>query len=229
MSEKNGGKGPQQSEFEEVLYRSERFYEKHLKTIIIVVSVIVLIVLGIFAYKFFVVNPKEQKASQALMMAEDSFINSQDSITVYGNGKAIKGTKAVESEYKGTDAANLAYAYSGISLYDLGKYQEAIEQLSKFESSEKYVGPSILRLKGDCYVQLGKNEEAIKAYDAAIKASENPAVTPSCLIKKGRVLEFMGKYDEAIKAYSEVKDKYYTSPESKTVESDIMRCQSKKK
>lgn len=217
------------NELDEVLSRSERFYEKHLKTIIIVVVAIVVVVLSFFAYKFFISDPKESKAYETLYMAEDSFLNNQDSLSVYGNGKANMGTKEVSEKYSGTDAGNIAYAYSGISLYDMGKYQEALDMLKKFEASEKYISPSIIRLMGDCYVQLGKNEEAIKAYKEAVKKSDNPAITPSCLIKEGHVLESIGKYDEAIECYTEVKDKYYQSPESLTVDADILRCKSKKK
>lgn len=215
------------NDLDEVLYRSERFYEKHLKKIIIGVVAVVLVVLLFFAYKFFISEPKEQKAYETLYMAEENFINGQDSLTVYGNGKANMGTKEVSAKYSGTDAANISYAYSGISLYDMGKYQEALDMLKKFKTSEKYVSPSIIRLMGDCYVQLGKNSEAVEAYKEAAKKSDNPAITPSCLIKQGHVLESMGKYDDAISCYNEVKTKYYQSPESMTVDADIMRCKSK--
>lgn len=229
MSSHKAGQEPKFEEIDEVLSRSELFYERNLKKIITVVIILILIVLSFFAYKFFIAQPKEEKANQSVFMAENSFINNQDSLALYGNGKAALGLKDIEKEYSGTDAANLSYAYSGISLYELGKYDEALAQLKKFESSEHYVGPSILRLMGDCYVQLGENQQAVDAYKKAVSKSQNSAITPSCLLKEGRILETMGKYDEALECYNEIKDKYYTSAESQSVESDIIRCKSKKK
>ena len=109
-------------------------------------------------------------------------------------------------------------------LYDMGKYQEALAELQKFSSDEALVAPSIQRMIGDCYVQLGKLEDAVKAYESAAKSANSEAISPSCLIKAGHVYEKLGKYDQAVKAYQEVKDKYYTAPEAEMVEADLIRA-----
>ena len=82
---------------------------------------------------------------------------------------------------------------------------------------------------GDCYVQLGKLEEAVKAYESAAKQASSEAISPSCLIKAGHVYEKLGKADKAIAAYKEVKEKYYNTPEAQTVEADLMRAQAQGK
>ena len=207
---------------DEKVMQGEQFFERHGKKIMNGVGAIVLIALGIFAYIKFVKEPKNVKASTQLFVSEEQFIMGQDSLALKGAGGP--GFEAIAKNFSGTDAANLAHAYSGICLYDMGKYQEALAELQKFSSDEALVAPSIQRMIGDCYVQLGKLEDAVKAYESAAKSANSEAISPSCLIKAGHVYEKLGKYDQAVKAYQEVKDKYYTAPEAEMVEADLIRA-----
>jgi len=135
----------------------------------------------------------------------------QASPALKGRGAGAPGFEAIAKNFSGTDAANLAHAYSGICLYDQGKYQEALAELKKFSADETVVAPSVQRMIGDCLAQLGKLEEAVKTYEAAAKAASSEAISPSCLIKAGHVYEKLGKYDKAIALYNEVKTKYYNA------------------
>lgn len=225
MSSVDETKKDQHNEFEEAVYRSEQFFVKHFKTLAIAFAAIVVLVVGFFAYRYFISGPKEVKASEALIPAEEAFIQEQDSLSLYGAGLASKGTEAIAKEYKGTDAANLAHAYSGIALYDQGKYKEALEELKAFSSKEQYVAPSLLRLMGDCQVQLGALDAAVKLYKEAAQKADNMAISPSCLAKAGRVLEKQGKISEALALYREAKDKYLDN----SVEADILRAEAKAK
>lgn len=211
---------------DEKVLEGELFFERHAKKIIIAVAAIVIIALGIFAYHRFVQMPKAEKASAQMFVAEDSFIAGQDSLALKGQGADAPGFEAIAKNFSGTDAANLAHAYSGICLYDMGKYQEALAELQKFASDDELIAPSIQRMMGDCYVQLGKYEDAIKAYESAAKLADSEAISPSCLIKAGHVYEKLGKYDKAIAAYQQVKDKYYTNTaDAERVEADLIRAQ----
>lgn len=212
---------------DEKVMQGEQFFERHGKKIMIGVGAIVLIALGIFAYIKFVKEPKNVKASTQLFVSEEQFIMGQDSLALKGAGGP--GFEAIAKNFSGTDAANLAHAYSGICLYDQGKYQEALAELKKFSADETVVAPSVQRMIGDCYVQLGKLEDAVKTYEAAAKAASSEAISPSCLIKAGHVYEKLGKYDKAIALYNEVKTKYYTAPEAESVEADLLRAQAQGK
>ena len=209
---------------DEQVLKGELFFERHGKKIIIAVAALLVIALGFFAYHRFVTIPKSEKATAQMFVAEDSFMLGQDSLALKGQGAGTQGFEAIAKNFSGTDAANLAHAYSGICLYDMGKYQEALTELKKFSSDEAVVAPSIQRIIGDCYVQLGKLDDAVKAYETAAKQANNEAISPSCLIKAGHVYEKLGKYDQAVKAYQEVKDKYYTAPEAEIVEADLIRA-----
>ena len=194
---------------DEQVLKGELFFERHGKKIIIAVAALLVIALGFFAYHRFVTIPKSEKATAQMFVAEDSFMLGQDSLALKGQGAGSQGFEAIAKNFSGTDAANLAHAYSGICLYDMGKYQEALTELKKFSSDEAVVAPSIQRIIGDCYVQLGKLDDAVKAYETAAK----------------QVYEKQGKYDKAIALYNEVKTKYYTAPEAETVEADLLRAQ----
>ena len=199
---------------DEKVMQGEQFFERHGKKIIIAVVVVVLAVIAIFAYIKFVKEPNNAKASSQMFVAEDNFIMGQDSLALKG-ATASPGFEGIAKNFSGTDAANLAHAYAGICLYDMGRYQEALGELQKFSSEEKLVAPSI---------QLGKLEDALKSYESAAKLADSEAISPSCLIKAGHVYEKLGKYDQAVAAYQQIKDKYYTSPEAESVEADLIRA-----
>lgn len=203
--------------------KSEQFLEKYLKHILTGIGVIVLGVGGYFAYQKFVSEPAEDRASAALFKAEDKFITQQDSLALSGEGVGAKSLDAIIKDYSGSDAANLAQAYKGIALYDAGKYQEAIDALKKFSSKDDYVGPSIQRLIGDAYAELGKYQEAASAYEEAARMANNEAISPSCLIKAGHAYEKLGNKSKAAELYQSIKDRYAATPEAESVEAELIR------
>ncbi len=228
MSKQNENQFEELEHVDQALVEGERFVEKHLNKILMAVGAVVLIVLAVYAYIKFVQEPRAEQAVASMYVAENNFILGNDSLALAGEGVASKGLREVAEEYSGTDAASVAHIYAGIALYEEGKYEEAIKELKNFEGDDEYVAPSAQRLIGDCYVELGKLDEALSAYEKAASMSENPAITPSCLIKAARVCEKQGKKDKAISLYEEIKTKYYTAPEAETVEADLIRAKAGK-
>ncbi len=228
MSKQNGNQFEEFEQVDQALVEGERFVEKHLNKILIAVGAVVLLGLAVYAYVKFYQEPRAEKAYASLYVSENNFILGNDSLAIAGEGVASKGLRQVADEYSGTSAASVAHVYAGIALYEEGKYEEAIAELKEFEGDDVYVASSAVRLIGDCYVQLGKLEEALSAYKKAGDMASNPAITPSCLLKAGRVCEKLGKKDEAITLYEEIKNEYYTAPEANTVEADLLRAKALK-
>ena len=219
-------KNTQQPTAGEVVNRSEQFVEKNASKILYVVLGILVIAFGIWAYIRFVQKPAKEKAYAALFPAEEKFLNGEDSTALKSTDLGAKGFADLA---KGSsDAANLAHAYAGICYYDMGKYQEALAELKQFKAKEAFVAPSIVRLMGDCQVQLGKLPEAAKLFEEAAAKADNEAVSPLCLLKAGRVYEELKQYDKALTAYKTIKDKYYNAPEASQVEASIIRVESLK-
>ena len=72
-------------------------------------------------------------------------------------------------------------------------------------------------LKGDCYVDLKKYDDAINAYNDAISTAEgNKFITPFAMYKKSVVLSAQKKNSEAADVLKAIKDKYpeFTSSSS---------------
>ena len=223
----SGSQGSHRSE--EIVSRSEQFIEKYSKTIIWCVLGVIVLGVGIWLYIDKVVKPRGDKAAEHLYAAEEQFMAGADSAALNAPAAGAMGLLEIADKYSSTDAGKLAHAYAGIIYYDEGKYEEAIRELKEFKAKEKMVAPSITRLIGDCYVELGKYEEAAKYFMDAAKAADNPVISPSWLIKAGHVYEELGKYDQALKAYKEIQDKYYTAPESESSEASIIRVEAQLK
>ena len=133
---------------EEAVSRSEAFINKNKKAIVAAVVALLVIIGGSVVLSTFVIAPREQKAAEALFMGEKYFQNGDYET-------AIVEFESVMADHKGTKAANLAKAYTGISNAKLGNYEEAIPMLKAFKGNDAMVAPSVLAALGNCYAQVG--------------------------------------------------------------------------
>lgn len=213
---------------EEVISRGEQFAERHYKLILYIVLVIVVVALGIWAYVQYVSKPRAARAAAELFRSEELFINGADSAVLKVDGISEEGVLRIIDQYSGTDAANLSHLYAGIAYYDLKQYQEALSELKKFSaaSGENMIAPSIVRLMGDCSVELEKLDDAVSYFQKAAKMADNEVVSPGCLQKAARVYEKQGKTQKAIDAYQTIIDKYYKATvEVEQAQAEIARLQ----
>ena len=207
----------------EVISRGEQFAERYSKPIMYGVLGVIVVAFGIWAYIQYVSKPRAAKASAELFRSEEQFIMGADSAVLKVSGVSEEGVLRIIDEYSGTAAANLSHLYAGIAYYDLGKYQEALDELKKFDAKDKMVAPSVVRLMGDCMIELDKLDEAVTYFEKAASLADNDVVSPGCLQKAARVYEVQKKYDNAIAAYEKIVDKYYTASEVDQAEADIVR------
>ena len=98
--------------------------------------VLALLIIGFgawFAYNAWVVQPKEEKAQDAIFKAQQYF--AQDSLSKALNGDGVnKGFIYVIKNYDGTKSANLSKYYAGICDLKLGNFNEAIKYLKDFST-----------------------------------------------------------------------------------------------
>jgi tetratricopeptide (TPR) repeat protein len=89
-----------------------------------------------------------------------------------------------------------AYMQKGYTLYDLKRYEEALEALQKGILLCPDVADAHCCL-GDTLDHMGRHEEAIPAYDDALRLCEDDSITWN---NKGVALNNLKRYEEAITA-----------------------------
>lgn len=214
---------PNAMDVEEALSTSEAYIIKNKKTIIGVVVALIVIVGGFLLYNHFVAVPKEQKASTMLAKGQEYFSMNQYEVALNGDSVGYKGFIKIASEESGTKAANLANAYAGLCLAQIGKYEEAIPYLEKFSGDDQMVGPAVKGALGNCYAQKGDFEKAATTLVNAAEESDSQSLSPVLLLQAGELYEKLGKNEEALKVYQTIKDKYFASYNGVNIDKYIER------
>lgn len=164
---------------------------------IIVAAVVCIILFYIYGIR----KPGIESANNAIGQADITLATGNDSL-------ALQQYKQVADEY-GYEAGNRANLNAAILLYQDGKYEEALNYLKKYDSSESIIGASAKSLEGDCYVNLKKYDEALKCFQTAVKASDkNPYYTPLFLMKEATVQRELKNYKAEAELYTTIKEEY---------------------
>ena len=197
------------SENEQVVERAKDFWSRYGKIITIVAGAVIILGGGWLAYKYLIVQPKEQKAADAIWKAEDYF--AQDSLqkALKGDGQ-FPGFEKVASQYKGTDAGELANFYAGVAALKSGDNTKAIKFLEAFDTDAHQIQARAYKLLGDAYANAGKNAEAFKSYKkAAREFEEDKTNTADYLLTAAFFADrVLNNKKEAEELYREIKDEY---------------------
>lgn len=208
-------------ETEQQLNKTEAFFDKYKKAIIIgVVAVVVLIVGGILINNYYLA-PREDAASTELAKSQELFNNEQFE-------QALTGFKKVASDYSSTKAGNLAQLYIGLCQANLGKWQEAADALDNFNTKgDQMISPAAEGALGNAYAYLKQYDKAVDHLKKAAEMADNNSLSPTFLIQAGEILESQGKKDEALKLYQEIKKKYFQSMQYQNIDAYIERASAK--
>ncbi len=209
---------------EEALNQSEAFLEKNKKAIIAVIAAVIIVIAGVVIYKNFIAEPRERKASEALLVGQQYFDVEEYQLALDGDSVGNAGFLKVADEFSGTKAGNLAQAYAGLCYAQLGKYKEALDCLEDFSGNDLVIAPAVTGAKGDCYAQLGELEKAASAFKEAADMADSQSMSPVYLVKAGQVYEKLGKNAEAVKVYQLIKDKYFNSYQAMEIDKYIERA-----
>lgn len=203
----------------EITSKSEVFFQKNGKAILIAAIAVVLIIAGYFCYKSFISAPREEKASTAIARGQDYFNSEQFDKALNGDGAGYPGFIKIASDYSSTKAGNLANLYAGLCYAQLDKWQDAVKFLEEYSpAKDAMVSPAAVQALGNAYAHVGQVDKAIdKLKDAAKKADskakdgENNSLSPTFLLQAGQLMESQNKQDEALKIYQDIKKKYTNS------------------
>ncbi len=188
-------------ELNDSLSSIEQKVENNKKMIGWAVTALLAVICLIIAYIFLIREPGIQSANEAIGQADVTLAQGNDSI-------ALVQYQQVANEY-GYDAGNRAALQAAILLYEKKDYQAALDYAKRYDAEENLIGAAAAALQGDCLVNLEKYDEAIDAFQKAVKISDGNALyTPIFLMKQATVLRHQERYADEAKIYEEIKAEY---------------------
>lgn len=209
----------------EALSRTEKFLEKYKNVMIYGVIAILVVAGAIYAYHNFVTLPAQQEAMGQTFTAEQYFRNGDFEKALNGDGNAL-GFAEIISEY-GTKSGEAVYFYAGVCNLQLGKFQEAIDNLKKYNGEDEIILARSIACIGDAYAGLNDFNTSISYYKKAASSADN-IFAANYLFKAATLLEEQGNNAEALKMYQEIKEKYPQSTEGYEIDKYITRIQATK-
>lgn len=212
---------------EEALSKSEQLIEKHQKSIITVIGIVVLVVVAYFAFDKYYLQPLEQQAQIEMAHAENFF--AQDSLSLALNGKGeYLGFLDIIDEYGITKSANLAHYYAGICYLKLGEYETSIDYLKGFSVNDLVVAPMAMGAIADAYMELGETDKAINFYLDAANQRVNDFTSPLFLQKAAWAYESLGDFDKAIAMHKRISEEFANTTEGRDAKKYISYLEQKK-
>jgi tetratricopeptide (TPR) repeat protein len=166
---------------------------------------LIALVAGFFGYQWYKTS-QDVEGEKKLYKAVYAF--ESDSLSA-----AAKEMAKISDEFGG-NTQNLSDLYLGITLLKQGKYDQAIEKLKNFSSSDLLVQARAYSLVGDAYAEKKSFGEAIEYYQKAADYKPNKFFTPTYLLKLALAFEANKQGKEALDAYSQITDKFPESAES---------------
>ena len=209
----------------EVKEQAESFFEQYQNIIFGILGGLALIVGGYFAYHQFYKLPKEREAAEQIFQAELQFERDSFELALLNPGGGYLGFLDIIDSYKGTDVANLANYYAGVSYLHLGKFDAAISYLKDFDPAGEITPIMKWGTMGDAYGELEQYDEAISAYRKAVSSAENDFLTPYYMKKLGLLYEMQGDYAAAADIFKDIKRDYAKSQDGMNIDKFIERAE----
>lgn len=207
------------------------FYEQNKKMVNYVGGGLLAIIAAFCFFKFYYLPEQEKEAANELFWAENYFEVDSFNVALKGGimvnsadgAKQMMGFEQVAEEYGLTKSGNLANYYAGICYLRTGKFEQAIEFLSKYSGEDEVISSIALGAIGDCNMELNRVDDAIKYYSKAAENSRNTFTAPLYLKKAGFAYEQKGNYSNALEAYERIQKEFPRSEEGKEIERDIAK------
>ena len=217
MSKKKETKEAGFQTVENALSKTEQYIEENQRSLSIIVLAIVIVIGGYLGYKRFYLEPNNEEANASMFYAQNYFEQDSFRLALEGDG-ANYGFLDIIDEYGMTKSGNLARLYTGISYYKMGQYEDAIENLKKFDANDILYATMALGIIGDSYVELDDLKTAVSYYVKAAQRKKNDITTPIYSKKAGMVYEELQEYSKALECYETIQKEYPQSDEGRDIE-----------
>jgi hypothetical protein len=192
-----------------VVDKAMNIWDKYSRQLMIGSAVIIILAGSYLGYKYFISEPNEKKAADAIYKAEDFYRADSINLALNGDGVNLGFLKVIE-KYGSTKAANLARFYAGDCYLKLGDNANAIKHLEDFSTGSKQVQARAYKLIGDANADLGKNAEALNFYKKAASYFPEDDVNSSEYLFMAAYFaqKVMADNKEATALYQSLKDKF---------------------
>ncbi len=213
----------QEAAVAEAVSKTEQFFQKNGKSVVIALVVVVLLVVCGYLYKSLVIDSNEQKASEMIVEAQDRFAGENPDFALALNGDENgAGFLDVAEQYGSTAAGNIANHYAGICYLRLGDLENAEKYLAQYDAVDELAGEVVnaqnLGLRGDIAVEKGEYEAAVALYKKAVAASKNIYTAPLYLYKQILAYAALGNKTEAQKCFETLQANYPMAVEVRDAE-----------
>ncbi|MDB5240030.1 MAG: cytochrome biosynthesis protein [Spirosoma sp.] len=188
------------------------FFQQNRNIVLGIVGGLVLLIAGFFGYRAYL-SSQDETAQVELFPSVYKLESDSLKQALNGDGRT-PGLLAIADNYGSTSAGKLAEFYAGLSLLKQGKYDEAIDRLKAFSSSDLLVQARAYALIGDAYMEKKSYEEAADYYKKAADYKSNKFFTPGYLMKLAVAYEQAKQNDKAITTYNDIIEKYAQSAEA---------------
>jgi len=204
----------------------ENYAEEHKKTITTVSIAVVVLIAAFVTFKYWYIPSQEQDAEMAMSKAQAYFANDSINKAIKGDGASL-GFQDIADQYNWTPAGQLANYYLGLCYYRKGQYQQAIDNLEKFDAHDILVSANAVGVEGDAEMQLNNTDKAIEYYLEAAKRSDNDYTAPMYLKKAAQAYEVKNDYANALNIYQTIETKYFNYARANDIDKYIARAQAK--
>jgi tetratricopeptide (TPR) repeat protein len=192
-------------------------YESNKKRINTIFTVVLVAIVGYFAYTNLYQGPRETKAATSVAFAQRYFEADSFDRALNGDGQH-QGFLKIMKKYSGTTTANLCNYYAGVCYIQKGDYKNAVKYLQDFDGKGTLIAYAAKGLLGDAYMELKDTKNAMEAYEAAIGNPNDDVITPTYLLRLGMVCEMNNKAEDAKKYYNRIKDEFPQSEQAREID-----------
>lgn len=185
-----------------------------------IIGGILLLTLGIFAYRQFIWKPNNEKST-------DSFWVGLNYAAKDSTDLAIEELEPVVKKFDGKVGGENAQFILARQYMAKGEFKKALNELEGVDVDDTYLSSMALGLQADCHSEMKDYEKGQKLYLEACATNENELTTPMYLFKAGLCLEKTKDFEKAAECYTKIKDDYPGYANQKAIEKYIARASNK--
>lgn len=196
-------------------------YENNKKRINMIATIVLVAIVGGYAYINLYRAPRVEKAATTVAWAQRMIEVDSFDLALNGN-EEHPGFLKVQKKFSGTPTANLCDYYIGACYLHKGDFDNAIKYLKDFNGKRTTLETVAAGALGDAYMEKGDTKNGIEQYKKATQV-DNDATTPIYLYRLAIAYENDNQLDKAANAFKRIRDDYGNSQTAQDINRHLAR------